>query len=507
MLEITNLMFTYGEEQLFNKATVRINNGERVGLIGLNGVGKSTLMNIIAGRLSQDSGSVIWDNGISFSYLDQHLTVNTLDSVSSYLYSVYDELFKKEKEMNALYESLADANENEFDKILRKAENVQSYLDEKNFYMIKSKIGNIINGLGIDIENTRPLKDLSGGQRAKVFLGKMLLEEKDVLLLDEPTNFLDLKHIEWLSKFLASYEKGFIVISHNVEFLNSVCQVIVELENKVLTKYKGNFDAYIAQKDQNAIAYLKAYQRQQAFIKHNEEFINKNIVRATTTKRAQSRRKLLEHLDVMAPPTKEEPVYYSFKFTKSFHLNPLVTKDLAIGYDHIILDKINLKFEFGKKYVIVGKNGIGKTTFVKTILSILKPLGGSFNLSELNTISYFAQEEDVNDITPIEYFREKYPLMENGDIRKVLAKYAIKGDLALKSMKQLSGGEQAKVRFARLSLEKSNLLILDEPTNHLDKLAKESLFNELASYPGTIILVSHEKEFYKKLKMIEIRFE
>lgn len=507
MLEICDLKFTYGEKQLFNNASVKLNNGEHVGLIGLNGVGKSTLMNLIAGRLSPDSGKIIWDNGTTFSYLDQHLEVNTDDSITAYLYDVYAPLFKKEEEMNLLYESMADADPDDYDKILKKAENIQTYLDEKDFYMIKSKIGNIVNGLGIDIEEDRPLKNLSGGQRAKVFLGKMLLEERDVLLLDEPTNFLDIRHVEWLTKFLVNYKKGFIVISHNVEFLDGICTCVVELENKTLTRYSGNFESYISQKDQNVQAYLKAYEKQQIFIKHNQEFIDKNLVRAKTTKRAQSRRKMLEKLDVLEKPAGEQPINFNFKFTQTFHVNPVVVSNLAIGYDHAILKNINLKLEFGKKYVIVGKNGVGKTTFIKTLLGLIPPIAGEFKIHELNTISYFAQETEIEDETAIDYFRELYPAMDNGDIRSILAKYSIRGDLPLKSMKQLSGGEQAKVRFARLSLEKSNLLILDEPTNHLDKLAKQSLFKELESYPGTVILVSHEKDFYSKLKMIEIKFE
>lgn len=507
MLEIKDLQFGYGENELFNKASVTIYNGEHVGLIGLNGVGKSTLMNLLAFRLTPDGGKITWDNHVTFSYLDQHLEVKDDISIIDYLYDVYSPLYKKEEEMNDLYNSLTEVSEDKYDKIISKAENIQNYLEENNFYMIKSKISNVINGLGIEIEEDRSLKELSGGQRAKVFLGKMLLEERDVLLLDEPTNFLDSRHIEWLTKFLVGYKNSFIVISHNVEFLNNVCDVTLVLENKLLTRYKGNYDAYLKQHEVNRIAYEKAYNRQQVFIKHQEDFIAKNLTRASTTKRAQSRRKVLEHLEVMEKPAGEKPVHFDFKFTKSFHKSPLVVKDLSIGYIHPILEHINLKLEFGKKYVIIGKNGVGKTTFVKTILGELPLIKGEVELSDLNKIYYYAQEEDPLDITPIQYFRNDYPLMDDKEIRGILARYGVSGELPLKSMKYLSGGEAAKVRFAKLSLTKSNLLILDEPTNHLDKLAKKSLFEKISEYPGTVILVSHEKSFYDELKMIHINFD
>jgi len=253
-------------------------------------------------------------------------------------------------------------------------------------------------------------------------------------------------------------------------------------------------------------SYEKEYIKQQKLIKQTKEFIDKNLTRATTTKRAQSRRKMLEKLDVLERPQAEKKVHFNFNFTKSFNVDAVVVRDLEIGYTKPILPKINITFEFGNKYVIVGKNGIGKTTFLKTILGIIKPLGGSYKVSNLNDILYFPQEIEIIKETPIQFFRNDYPRLDDGEIRAVLAKYGIAGDLPLKTMDQLSGGEIAKVRFAKLCLEKSNLLILDEPTNHLDKGALASLYKAIALYPGTVILVSHDKEFYQKLEMKEIKF-
>ncbi|HEY8444919.1 MAG TPA: ABC-F family ATP-binding cassette domain-containing protein [Bacilli bacterium] len=506
MLEVKNLRFSYGDKELYNNLNFKIYKDEHVGLVGANGSGKSTLMNLLAHRLVPDSGEIIWDQNITYSYLDQYLKVYDDLSIKEYLYNVYEELFQKEEILNSLYESLTTAPESEYDKILNKAYNLQNYLEEKNFYMIKSKIGNVINGLGIDVNDHRTLKQLSGGQRVKVFLGKMLLEEKDVLLLDEPTNFLDTSHISWLIKYLNEYKNAYLIISHDHAFLNQVTNTILALENKVITKYKGNYDDYLHQKDIVMQSYEKAYEKQQQYIKKTEEFINKNIVRATTTKRAQSRRKMLEKLDRLEKPQSERKVYFEFQFTKSFNKNPLIVHNLDIGYDHIILHNLNIEFEFGQKYIIIGKNGVGKTTFIKTIIGELKPLGGIVKLSELNDITYYEQEIPIHKETPIQYIRNDYPLLDDTEIRKILAKYGIVGDLALKMMTQLSGGEVAKVRFAKLSLEKSNFLILDEPTNHLDKIAKQSLLKAIANYPGTVILVSHETLFYQDLKMKEIRF-
>lgn len=507
VLEIDKLRFSYKDKELFNDLSVRIFDNEHIGIVGLNGTGKTTLMKLIAGQLIPDSGTITWDSNKSFSYLDQHLEVHSDQTIEEYLYSVYNPLFQKENQMNDLYSSLAEVDESKYDKILNKAYNIQEELEQSGFYEIKSRIGNIINGLGIQIEENRLLKELSSGQRAKVFLGKMLLEEKDIILLDEPTNFLDLQHVEWLSKFLVNYKNTFLVISHNFEFLNSCCNVILALENKKLTKYKGNYDQYLKQRDMNLETYQKEYEKQQKEIKRTEEFIQKNIVRASTTKQAQSRRKMLEKMVKLEKPEKEKKVHFEFEFTKSFNVSALETKYLNIGYSYPILKNINLKFEFGQKYLIYGKNGVGKSTFLKTILGIIPPLGGNIKMAPYNNILYYAQEEVVPSLTAVEYVREYYPKMDDTEIRTLLAKYAITGDLTIKPMTQLSGGEVTKVRFALLSLTSSNFLVLDEPTNHLDKSAKESLLKAIEKYPGTVILVSHEKEFYQKLKMKEIKFE
>lgn len=508
VLEVTDLKFGYLGETLINNASFRMLSDDHIGLVGINGCGKSTFMNLIAHRLHPDSGKIEWQKGVSFSYLDQHLKVYDDLTISEYLYNVYLELYQKEAEMNALYDSLANVSEDKYDKILNKAYLINEYLESKSFYMIKSKISNIINGLGIDDSTKQPLKNLSSGQRGKVFLGKMLLEEKDVLLLDEPTNFLDSAHVDWLSKFLVNYKHPFIVISHDFNFINNVCNVIYCLENKTLTRYKGNYDNYLVLREIRQKEYDANYKAQQRYIKKTEEFIKKNIVRASTTKRAQSRQKELDKIVVLDKPTKDKEYKFEFPFSNSFNSDALTTRNLEIGYKNSLLSPINIKIYYGEKYVIYGANGVGKSTFLKTILGIIKPIAGSFKMPYYNKVLYYEQEYhgDMN-INALNYFKELYPILEDSKIRSILGKYGITGDLAIKPFFELSGGELTKVRFARLTMETSNMLVLDEPTNHLDKFAKKALCEAIKEYPGTVILVSHEKEFYQELNMKTIEFK
>ena len=389
ILEVNDVSFGYVGEVLLKNVNMRVLKGEHVGLIGANGSGKTTLMNLIAHRLAPDSGSIDWLNE-SFSYLDQHLKIHDELTIHEYLYQVYDHLFLKEKEMNDLYASLEVIDPSLYDKVLNKAYNIQNYLDENDFYMIKSKISNVVNGLGINFDDSWVLKNLSSGQRGKVFLAKMLLEEKDVLLLDEPTNFLDRAHIEWLSKFLASYNKEFIVISHDNNFLNAVCNVIYAIENKTLVRYKGNYEDYLRLKEIRSKEYEASYIAQQKYIKKTQDFIDKNIVRKSTTKRAQSRRKELEKIVVLEKPVKEKAVRFTFPFSTSFNSEAITTNSLVIGYDRALLSPISVKIYFGEKVVITGKNGIGKTTFIKTLLNEIPAISGKIKIPFYNKIVYFS---------------------------------------------------------------------------------------------------------------------
>ncbi len=507
LLDVSGIKFKYTDNNLYNNASFRINEGEHIVIVGANGCGKSTFLNIISKNIIPDAGTVEWMPNVTFSYLDQHLVVKKDQETSEYLYGVFKYLFDLEHEMNSYYDMLASCNESEYDKILSRATSIQERLEKEGFYAINSTIGNVINGLGIDeYVLSSQLKNLSGGQRAKVFLAKMLLEDNDVLLMDEPTNFLDKEHVEWLIKFLNSFKGAFVVISHDEYFLRSIANVVYQLNNKILTRYKGDYDFYLKESEIRDEHYKREYENQQKFIKQTEAFIEKNRVRATSAKQAQSRIKMLEHLDKLDRPTETMNISFSFPYSRNLGQEVLKTKDLVIGYNRPLLNPINVYIKHNEKVAIIGKNGIGKSTFLKTILGIIKPISGDFKFNDSADINYFQQEEDYPNITPVNYVRGFYPMLTDGEIRSNLAKLGIKGDKALKSMKELSGGEQTRVRLSVMILKKSNLLILDEPTNHLDLNTKEALFKALKDFDGSVIVVSHEDNFYEELVDYEIKF-
>ncbi len=508
LLELRDIEFNYGDKELYSKANLKLNPGEHGGLVGINGSGKSTLFSLITGALRPDKGQVIWQEHVTYSYLDQQLSVSGEEDSLSFLYGVYKDLYEKEKRMEKLYEDAA-SGEGDYEKILSKAMRLGDELNQSGFYSLQEKVGRIVDGLGISqYDLSRPLKTLSGGQRAKVFLGKMLLEEKDVLLMDEPTNFLDAKQVEWLRGYLNEYPGAFLLISHDREFLKGCIDVVFALENKTITRYKGDFDHYLIQREIDRAQYEKNYAAQQRYIKKEEDFIAKHIVRATSAKAAKSRRTRLSHLEVMEAPKKEGgEVNFSFPFSHHVGAKPLVVENLSIGYKFPLLAPFSFALKQGEKVAIIGKNGIGKSTFVKTILGLVKSLGGSYSFLKGSQIGYYGQDADIDlNLTPFEYIAEIYPDLDKTQVRSLLGKFGVRADLALRKMKELSGGEITKTRLAVLGNQKTNFLILDEPTNHLDQKAKDSLFKAIENYEGALILVSHEKDFYDGLLDYEITF-
>lgn len=506
LCEVENLRFSYSGENLYQGAHMRLFDGEHAVLVGPNGTGKSTLLKLLDRQLSPDSGKINWVSGKKVGYLDQYANINPSLTVKSYLYDVFLTLFEKEKEMETLYEKAAYVSEKEQERMLHWASELGDQLIEADFYAIKSKIGNVIHGLGLTMDILEePIKHLSGGMRAKIILAKLLLDEADVLLLDEPTNFLDVRHIEWLAKFLTNYAKAFIVVSHHEEFLMSIATTVFALENGQITRYKGDYSFYLKERELRFEQAEKAFINQQKFIQTTEDFIQKNLVRASTTKRAQSRRKMLEKVVRIQKPQTSKTYHFHFPLANTTGKDVLVTQDLEIGYVEPLLEPLNVHILKADKVAITGKNGIGKSTFIKTILSVIPKLGGEFKWIDTAKIAYFEQDSKFQEgITAFQVIHHKYPHFTKKDVMSLLGNHGIDFEMANRDINSLSGGEQTKVRLALLRHEKGNVLILDEPTNHLDVHAKEALKEALIQYQGTLILVSHEKEFYQDICDYEI---
>ena len=508
LIECENINFNYSDKELYRNASMKINSGEHCVLVGANGCGKTTLLNILAGILSPDKGKVTWTNGVTFSYLDQQLKIDKDMPLSDYLYGVYKELYDKEKAMEKLYEEAA-LNPNDFEKILAKAERIQNELDSKNFYALEEKVGRLTDGLGLDKAHMEmPLHALSSGQREKAYLAKMLLEEKSVLIMDEPTNFLDANQVDWLARYLIDYPNAFLVVSHDKAFLERIANVVFVLENGAITRYKGDYEHFLIQHALDKEQYEKNYEAQQRYIKKEEQFIAAHIVRATSSKAAKSHRARLAHLERMDAPVKGEgKIRFSFPYTHPVGQKPLQVENLVIGYKTPLLSPISFTLKEGEKIAILGENGVGKTTFLKTILGFIPPLGGTYKWLEGIVTNYYSQDEKIDmGLSPFELLENAYPEKNNTEIRTALGATGVKKELALRPLSELSGGEMTKARFALMSLKKSNFLVFDEPTNHLDQKAKDALFEAIENYPGSVIIVSHEKDFYDGLVDYELYF-
>ena len=508
LVELKDIEFNYSDKELYKKVSFKVNSGEHCCLVGSNGSGKTTILNIIVGELKADKGQVIWESGVTHSYLDQQLKVAQDMPVHQYLYGVYEDLFEKEKRMNELYEQSAVDGAN-FEKLLAKADRIQTELTEKGFYALQEKVGKLTDGLGFQKENLEaPLAKLSSGQREKAYLAKMLLEEKDFLIMDEPTNFLDATQVDWLARYLISYPKAFLVVSHDQEFLKRIATVVFCLENQTVTRYKGTFEHYLEQHELDKEQYEKNYNAQQRYIKKEEDFIARHIVRATSSRAAKSRRARLAHLDVMEAPGKSViKVHFSFPYTHPVGQKPLIVENLEIGYGKPLLDPISFILKEGEKIAILGQNGVGKTTFLRTILGKIPSLGGEYNWLDGIVVNYFNQDEVIDmSLSPFDYIHNQYPGLTNTQVRTALGATGVRKELAMRPMKELSGGEVTKARFALMSLKKSNFLVFDEPTNHLDQSAKDSLFEAIEKYPGSVIIVSHEKDFYDGLVDYQMHF-
>lgn len=499
ILNVEHLSHGFGDRAIFEDVSFRLLKGEHIGLVGANGEGKSTFMNIITGSLQPDEGKVEWSKNVKAGYLDQHAVLESGMTIGSVLHSAFDPLYQTEQHITELYEKMAEVDEATMTEYLDEAGMLQEYLTNHDFYMIDSKVEEVARALGLlDLGLDKDVTELSGGQRTKVLLGKLLLEKPDILLLDEPTNYLDVEHINWLQRYLQEYENAFILISHDIPFLNSVINIIYHMEGCKLSRYVGDYDhfqeVYEMQKAQNEAA----YKRQQQEIAQLKDFVARNKARVSTRNMAMSRQKKLDKMELIQKTAEKPKPEFNFLTARTPGKYLFKAKNLIIGYDSPLSKELNLEMERGGKIVLTGANGIGKSTLLKSILGIIKPLQGTVELGDYLEIGYFEQETDPNiQTTCLEEIWNEFPGFNQYEVRSALAKCGLTSDHIESKVKVLSGGEQAKVRLCKLINHPSNLLVLDEPTNHLDVDAKDELRRALKEYPGSILMVCHEPGFYK----------
>lgn len=503
ILEVTNLSHGFGDRTIFENVSFRLLKGEHIGLVGANGEGKSTFMNIITGHMPPEEGKVTWAKNVKVGYLDQHTVLTPGMTIGDVLKSAYEELFEIEGRINEICTKLGEVTDDgEMNSLLEEMGELQDLLDAHDFYSIDIKVEEIARAfeilpLGLD----RDVCDLSGGQRTKILLAKLLLQKPEVLLLDEPTNYLDANHIEWLKRYLINYENAFILISHDIPFLNEVVNLIYNMENASLDRYVGNYDkfreVYEAKKEQLEAA----YRRQQQEISELKDFVARNKANVATRNMAMSRQKKLDKMDVIELAAENPKPEFYFKQARTPSRIIFETNDLVIGYskDKPLSKPINLRMEKGEKIALIGTNGIGKTTFLKSVLGLITPLSGSISLGDYLEIGYFEQEVKPSENSCIDEIWEEFPGFSQYEVRSALAKCGLTTKHIESKVKVLSGGEQAKVRLCKLLNRESNILLLDEPTNHLDVDAKSELKRALKEYNGTILLVCHEPEFYEGL--------
>ncbi len=499
ILQVTNLSHNYGGRDILKDVNFRLLNGEHVGLIGPNGEGKSSFLNIITGKLQPDVGNIEWAKRVRVGYLDQHVRLKKGTTIRDTLKDAFSHLFDIENEINDNYMKMGEVSEDELTKLLEEVGTLQDYLEHHDFYLIDSKVEEISKAMGIDkLGLDSDVSELSGGQRSKVLLSKLLLEKPDILLLDEPTNYLDEEHIEWLKRYLKEYENAFILISHDIEFLNSVINLVYYLEHNELDRYVGDYNEFLRLHEQKKAQLEAAYKKQQQEISDLEDFVARNKARVATRNMAMSRQKKLDKMDLITLP--KEKIKPEFSFLNKSAPGRLIfeTKDLVIGYDSPLTRPLNLRMERGQRIAVIGENGMGKTTLIKTILGYIQPLSGTIDKGQNIEIGYFEQEDlSDRDNTCIEEIWEDFPSYNQAQIRGMLAKCGLTTDNIETKVKVLSGGEQAKVRLCKILNKETNILMLDEPTHHLDPYAKEELKKALKEYKGGIFLISHEKEFYE----------
>jgi len=499
ILTVSNLSHGFGDRAIFNNVSFRLLPGDHIGLVGANGEGKSTFMNIVTDKLMPDEGTVEWAKNVRIGYMDQHAKLQPGNTIRDVLRTAFDYLYDMEKRVHAICDRMAEAGDVEMEALMDEMGTIQDLLDHNGFYIVDAKVEEIARGLGLtDVGLDRDVSELSGGQRTKILLAKLLLEKPDILLLDEPTNFLDEQHIEWLKRYLLDYENAFILISHDVPFLNSVINLVYHMENQELNRFVGDYDNFMAVYEVKKSQMESAFRKQQQEISELKDFVQRNKARVATRNMAMSRQKKLDKMDVLELAREKPKPEFNFKEARISGKLLFETKDLVIGYDEPLSRPLDLRMERGQKIALVGANGLGKTTLLKSIIGEIQSLSGTVKNGESIVLGYFEQESRGHgEKTCIESVWEDFTTFTQYEVRAALAKCGLTNKHIESKIMVLSGGEQAKVRLCKLINRETNFLVLDEPTNHLDVDAKEELKRALKAYKGSILLICHEPEFYR----------
>ncbi|MDD6919871.1 MAG: ABC-F family ATP-binding cassette domain-containing protein [Eubacteriales bacterium] len=501
ILTVNNLSHNFGGRELLKDVNFRIQKGEHIGLVGANGEGKSSFIKIITGKLQPDEGDIKWSKHVQVGYLDQHADLDPEKTIRNVLEDAFEYLFDIEAKINDMYMQMADLSEEEINSMLEEIGDLQDLLEQHDFYLINAKVEEIANGMGVsEFGLDNKVDTLSGGQRSKVLLAKMLLQKPDILLLDEPTNHLDINQIEWLRRFLQNYENAFVLISHDIQFLDSVINLIWHVENAELNRYPGNYDNFQRVYEAKKLQLEAAYKRQQQEIADLQDFVSRNKARVSTRNMAMSRQKKLDKMEVIELMHEKPKPEFEFKGTGATSKVIFETENLVIGYDKPLSKPLNLRMERGDRVLLSGANGLGKTTLIKTLLGIIPPYSGKIHNGQNLHIGYFAQEENYSsNNSTIEEMWEAFPTWNQHEIRSALARCGLTKKLIESKITVLSGGEQAKVRLCKIMNKETNILFMDEPTNHLDVDAQEELKRAILDYNGGILMVSHDITFIEEM--------
>lgn len=508
LLQASNISKSYGTRTVLSNITLQVQDRERIGLVGVNGAGKSTLLQIISGEMSYDSGEIFKSKEIRVGYLAQNSGLNTDRTIWAEMLDVFVPLLETERELRDMEAAMADPllhkDERAYESLLHQYAVKSEWFKEKGGYAIESRIRSILGGMGFGgFPPETVISTLSGGQRTRLALAKMLLQEPDLLMLDEPTNHLDIATLTWLEGYLRSYPGAILVVSHDRYFLDALVTAIYEIERHQSTRYTGNYSRYVELKAAEYESRMKQYDKQQEEIARMEDFVQKNIVRASTTKRAQSRRKALEKMERIDKPLGDlKRAAFSFEVGQQSGRDVLDASRLAVAFDgSVLFDNVSFQLSRGDTAALIGPNGIGKSSLFKVLTGKLKAHHGAFRWGTHVQIGYYDQEQSLLNPTNtvLDEVWNEYPHLEEARIRTVLGNFLFSGEDVFKRVSALSGGEKARVSLAKLMLQNANMLILDEPTNHLDLFSKEVLEAALMDYEGTLLFISHDRYFLNKM--------